>query len=76
MGVHIQRVATEKRFRHQGYAKQLLQTILNDDRFANSTRFYLGAQQTAVGFYQTLGFKTYGQPFVEVGIPHINMEKV
>lgn len=75
-GVHIQRVATEKEFRHKGYAKQLLQYILNDKRFAQVSRFYLGAQETAVGFYQTLGFHTYGEPFVEVGIKHRQMEKL
>ncbi|KRL22515.1 GNAT family N-acetyltransferase [Lentilactobacillus kisonensis] len=74
-GVHIQRVATEKKFRHSGYAKQLLRYILNDDRFSKASRFYLGAQETAVGFYKTLGFHTYGEPFMEVGIKHWQMSK-
>lgn len=72
-GVHIQRVATLAAFRHRGYAKNVLQAILDDERYAGQTRFYLGAQQTAVGLYQTLGFRQFGQPFMEVGIRHVNM---
>lgn len=72
-GVHIQRVATLAAFRHQGYAKNVLQVILDDERYVGQTRFYLGAQQTAVGLYQTLGFRQFGQPFMEVGIRHVNM---
>jgi predicted GNAT family N-acyltransferase len=75
-GVHIQRVATEKAVRHRGYAKQLLQYLLADSQFKGTKRFYLGAQETAVGFYETLGFKVFGKPFIEVGIKHVNMEKV
>ncbi|GAA3194788.1 GNAT family N-acetyltransferase [Lentilactobacillus kefiri] len=75
-GVHIQRVATEKEYRHKGYAKQLLTTILQSPMFQDTPRFYLGAQATAIGFYETLGFKQYGQPFMEVGIKHVNMEKL
>lgn len=74
-GVHIQRVATEKQYRHKGYAEQLLTTILQAPMFQDAPRFYLGAQATAIGFYETIGFKQYGQPFMEVGIKHVNMEK-
>lgn len=75
-GVHIQRVATEKAARHRGYAKQLMEAILDSPMFQDAPRFYLGAQETAIGFYETLGFKQYGDPFTEVGIKHVNMEKV
>ena len=33
----------------------------------------LHARQTAVPFYERLGYETYGEPFVEVTIPHIAM---
>jgi predicted GNAT family N-acyltransferase len=34
------------------------------------------ARQTAVGFYQKLGYSISGEPFEEVTIPHYIMEKV
>lgn len=74
-GVHIQRVATEKAVRHHGYAKQLLEYLLGQPMFEDAPMFYLGAQKTAIGFYQTLGFEEYGEPFEEVGIPHVNMRR-
>lgn len=74
-GVHIQRVATLKNFRNRGYAKHLLETILAAPQYAAFSRFYLGAQESAKGFYETLGFKQFGQPFQEVGIQHINMAR-
>ncbi|EEI20449.1 Acetyltransferase [Lentilactobacillus hilgardii] len=74
-GVHIQRVATLKMYRHKGFAKQLLEAILNDPKYKGETNFYLGAQETAKGLYETLGFKQYGDPFMEVGIKHVNMKK-
>ncbi|MSE20446.1 GNAT family N-acetyltransferase, partial [Lactobacillus parabuchneri] len=75
-GIHIQRVATEKAYRNQGYAKQLLAYLLASPMFQDAPMFYLGAQKTAIGFYQRLGFEQYGEPFTEVGIPHVNMRKV
>jgi len=38
-------------------------------------RIYLGAQKHAVGFYKKLGFSVYGDPYTEVNIEHIYMEK-
>ncbi|MBW8723134.1 MAG: GNAT family N-acetyltransferase, partial [Polaromonas sp.] len=35
----------------------------------------LYAQRSAEGFYQHLGFVPRGEPFEEVGIPHIEMVK-
>jgi len=33
----------------------------------------LHARETAIPFYERLGYTTYGEPFVEVTLPHINM---
>lgn len=70
---HIQRVATLKPFRHQEYARTLLQHII--DEMASETSLELNAQTTAVGLYERLGFKPVGKPFDEVGIEHVKMVK-
>ncbi|HRK60486.1 MAG TPA: GNAT family N-acetyltransferase, partial [Candidatus Kapabacteria bacterium] len=33
------------------------------------------ARKNVVGFYEKLGYSTYGEEYVEVTIPHINMKK-
>ena len=39
------------------------------------TYLHLHARLTAVRFYEKLGYVRVGQEFVEVGIPHVKMEK-
>jgi len=38
--------------------------------------FYVHALVSAVGFYEKLGHKTVSGEFSEVGIPHVEMEKI
>lgn len=35
----------------------------------------LHARDAAVGFYARLGYVTFGEPYVEVGVPHQNMRR-
>jgi len=35
----------------------------------------LNARQTAIGFYQRLGYQIYGELFIDISIPHILMKK-
>lgn len=35
----------------------------------------LNARKTAIGFYEKYGYRTIGEEFIEVGIPHYKMEK-
>lgn len=72
--VHIQRVATVKKYRHHGYAALLMQRVL--ERMQKDPRIkgaYLGAQLTAIGFYKTLGFVAQGPEFLDAGIKHRRM---
>lgn len=39
------------------------------------TRMMLHARDTAIGFYEKLGYERVGEPFKEVGIWHQEMEK-
>lgn len=38
-------------------------------------KIILHARKEAVGFYRQLGYAVIGDEFIEVGIPHYNMEK-
>jgi ribosomal protein S18 acetylase RimI-like enzyme len=35
----------------------------------------LHARAHVAGFYETLGYEVYGEPFVEVNIPHVHMRR-
>ncbi|RRG10626.1 MAG: GNAT family N-acetyltransferase [Lactobacillus sp.] len=74
--LHIQRVATIQSARHHGYAATLMTHVLDqaqaDDHVQSA---YLGAQLTALGFYDRLGFTPHGDVFEEAGIMHRQMVK-
>ncbi|MCM0599614.1 GNAT family N-acetyltransferase [Periweissella fabalis] len=72
---HIQRVATVAAARHQGLASAIMNKISADATAHNINSLTLGAQITAQEFYETLGFNTYGNEFIDAGILHINMIK-
>jgi ribosomal protein S18 acetylase RimI-like enzyme len=38
--------------------------------------FRLHSRQVVQGFYEKLGYQVAGEPFAEIGIPHVLMEKV
>jgi predicted GNAT family N-acyltransferase len=48
------------------------ETLARDKGFAKLT---MHARQTAMGFYEKLGYQPVGQQFTEVTIPHFVMEK-
>jgi len=71
--IHIQRVATLKAARGQGYAQAIIQRLLQDGRQQGFQRAVLGAQVTAQGFYAQLGFQPEGARFMEAGLLHQEM---
>ncbi|WP_125568145.1 GNAT family N-acetyltransferase [Companilactobacillus insicii] len=73
-GIHIQRVAVLKEFRHQGLASVLLKDIINKAKAARYNYIILGAQDHAQDFYIQLGFKVIGEQYREAGILHHDMK--
>jgi predicted GNAT family N-acyltransferase len=67
------RVAVLKpmRGRHAGIA--VMEALTEQARLRGDHALMLHAQQSAQGFYQSLGFAVQGDPFDEVGIPHVTM---
>lgn len=70
---HVQRVATVKDARGNGYAGKLLKQIITDAQQANIQSLDLGAQVQAIGFYEKLGFNATGPVFQEANIDHRRM---
>jgi len=70
----IGRVATVKTHRGQGLATGVMEALIEACVQMGGNRQILNAQIASRGFYEKLGFTTYGDEFQEAGIPHIAME--
>ena len=70
---HIGRIAVLKEFRKQGTGTIIMHSLINLAVEKNLPRVFLGAQVVAVPFYETLGFITDGETYMEAGIEHIPM---
>ena len=70
--VQIGRVLTTER--GKGYGKRLMQEAIRcAAEKMGADGLYLEAQCYAEGFYEKLGFRTVSDPFLEDGIPHVQM---
>jgi predicted GNAT family N-acyltransferase len=61
--------------RGQGCGRQLLEEAERRLTAEGIQHFILNARESAVGFYLSNGYEAVGEPFTEVGIPHLRMEK-
>jgi ribosomal protein S18 acetylase RimI-like enzyme len=59
----------------QGVGSRLVAFSEAYARAAGFTTMVLHARESAVAFYESLGYSTVGEPFEEVTIPHRSMEK-
>ena len=69
----IGRVAVLQPFRGQHAGIAVMRALLQAARNRGDRLVQLHAQQSAQGFYEKLGFVVEGEPFDEVGIPHVTM---
>lgn len=73
--VQMRQVAVDQRFQRQGVGRRLVAESEAEARRQGFQRMVLHARDTAVPFYERLGYHPVGEPFVEVGIPHLEMAK-
>ncbi len=70
----IGRVICHQNYRKHGYGKFLMQkTIGKTMSLYPNFPIKIGAQSYLKKFYESLGFKDIGEPYIEDGIPHIIM---
>jgi ElaA protein len=72
--MHIGRVVVNPDYRKQGLGKKIMAKAI--DYITNTlqeTTITISAQEYLLRFYQELGFKESGNPYLEDGIPHIKM---
>jgi predicted GNAT family N-acyltransferase len=71
----VQRMAVIDDARGKGVGAALLAFLEGEARKAGATRFTLGAQLGARGFYEKAGYRAVGEVFLDAGIEHVTMEK-
>lgn len=70
----IGRVLTHPAHRKDGYGKILMQRSIEKTlAIFNVTDIKIGAQQYLTRFYSDLGFTVTSEPYMEDGIPHVEM---
>jgi ElaA protein len=70
----IGRVITSPEFRGQGLGKELMQRAVQAmDQLYPGLAIRIGAQQYLEMFYSGFGFVTVSPPYIEDGIPHVEM---
>lgn len=70
----IGRVVSSPDHRRHGYGRQLMQEAIREiTRLFPGHPTRIGAQRYLERFYGELGFVTFGEPYMEDGIPHVHM---
>ena len=72
---HIGRIAVVRSHRGKGLGSRIVTFLEARARSWGVQRVYLGAQLQAVPFYEKLGYRCYGDEFLDAGIVHRHMEK-
>jgi ElaA protein len=70
----IGRVVTDPAHRKDGLGKIMMtKAIAKTYELFDVTSIKIGAQQYLTRFYEKLGFRTISEPYLEDGIPHLEM---
>lgn len=73
--LHMGRFAVVKELRKNGYGKILIEKLEEYAKEKGFSGIELSAVETAVGFYEKMGFEKIGDFYLETGVPHIYMKK-
>ncbi len=71
----LRQMVVKAGYEGRGVGRRLLLSLEEMLATRGVSQLSLHARISAAGFYEKLGYVCSGEPFVEVGIPHIRMEK-
>ncbi len=74
--VHMRQLAVGADFQRGGLGTQLVSYSEVFARQRGYSEIVMHARETAVGFYERLGYRKEGDRFTEVTIPHYRMSKI
>ena len=72
--MYIGRIAILKEHRKKGYATKIINFLLDEAKNMGYNEVFIHSQLHAKEFYEKIGFKAFGEEFLEANIPHINMK--
>ncbi|WP_078146277.1 GNAT family N-acetyltransferase [Exiguobacterium sp. HVEsp1] len=71
----VERVATIQSARGHGYGKDIMIEVERVAKRQGLVELRLGAQLTALPFYEKLGYEEFGDEFLDANLPHRMMRK-
>ncbi len=71
----VERICTQKIARGTGSGRRIMEAIESEAKSRGLTTLKLGAQVTAIPFYEKLGYETCSGLFLDAGIEHKEMKK-
>ncbi|WP_163529857.1 GNAT family N-acetyltransferase [Halobacillus ihumii] len=71
----LERICVEKALRGHRYGQQMIHHMENVIKHEGYSKAKLNAQTHAEGFYESLGYRTISEEFMDAGIPHVTMIK-
>lgn len=69
----IGRIAVLKEYRGKHFGEIVVKMLINRSYNKQSEELYVHSQTKVEKFYETFGFKPFGEKYEEAGIEHINM---
>lgn len=72
----LRQMAVEQKMQRNGVGAAIMTFAENLASDAGGRTIMMHARKTALGFYEKLGYSVIGEEFSEVGIPHIEMQKI
>lgn len=68
-------MAVEPAWERRGVGARLVRALEARAATEGAAEVHMHARDLAVGFYAKLGYRVEGEPFVEIGIPHVAMRR-
>ena len=73
--LRLRQMAVQNNLQGKGIGASMMNFAELISRDKGYKKLIMHARETAVGFYEKLGYKVVGDRFIEVTIPHFIMEK-
>jgi GNAT superfamily N-acetyltransferase len=71
----LRQFVVEPELHNKGIGRSLLQFMESFCREQGINYIFMHARESAVPFYEKLGYKKYGEKFLEIGLPHWKLHK-
>lgn len=74
--IKLQRMAVKKAYRGKDYGRRMIEAAEKYAKNQHYDSIVLGAQVSALGFYEKLSYTKFGDMFIEANIVHYHMKKI